>query len=86
MTTETEAPNILPSVYKAAGVEVGEELPAYAWPGGYPISYLDAENNELCADCANRNNYPAAIAALCVLLDTSEPTFCDQCSTDIAAN
>lgn len=24
------------------------KLPAYAWPGGYPIVYLDAENSWLC--------------------------------------
>lgn len=28
-------------------------LPAYAWPGGYPIYYLAADNGVLCAKCAN---------------------------------
>ena len=28
-------------------------LPPYAWPGGYPIVYIDEYNNELCPDCAN---------------------------------
>jgi len=28
------------------------KLPAYAWPGGYPIVYLDGNNETLCPDCA----------------------------------
>lgn len=31
-------------------------LPAYAWPGGYPIFYLLADDAVLCADCANGKN------------------------------
>ena len=29
------------------------QLPAYAWPGGYPIVYLDQSCDTLCPDCAN---------------------------------
>ena len=29
-------------------------LPAYAWPGGYPILYLDSHNETLCAACATK--------------------------------
>ena len=28
-------------------------LPAYAWPGGYPIYYLTEEEETVCAACAN---------------------------------
>jgi len=28
-------------------------LPAYAWPGGYPIYYLCADSGILCPNCAN---------------------------------
>lgn len=31
------------------------KLPAYAWPGGYPIIYLDGQNSTLCADCATES-------------------------------
>jgi hypothetical protein len=31
-------------------------LPAYAWPGGYPIYYLTADNGCLCPGCANGEN------------------------------
>ena len=27
-------------------------FPAYAWPGGYPMLYLDGHNEVLCATCA----------------------------------
>jgi phage terminase large subunit GpA-like protein len=29
------------------------KLPAYAWPGGYPIYYLASDNAMLCPKCAN---------------------------------
>ena len=32
------------------------KLPAYAWPGGYPIYYLCADGGVLCPHCANREN------------------------------
>lgn len=32
------------------------KLPAYAWPGGYPIFYLTADGGSLCAACANGEN------------------------------
>lgn len=30
-------------------------LPPYAWPGGYPLIYLDKDNSVLCADCATKS-------------------------------
>jgi hypothetical protein len=29
------------------------KLPAYAWPGGYPIVYMAKDNGILCPRCAN---------------------------------
>ena len=29
------------------------KLPAYAWPGGYPIFYIAADNGTICPECAN---------------------------------
>lgn len=58
-------------------------LPAYAWPGGYPLFYLDAENNVLCPKCANKNDeYTAQIVAQdCNWEDPS--LYCDHCSERI---
>lgn len=30
-----------------------DKLPAFAWPGGYPILYYCKDGTELCPDCAN---------------------------------
>lgn len=32
------------------------QLSAYAWPGGYPIYYLDYDNSLICAECARRSD------------------------------
>lgn len=32
------------------------QLPAYAWPGGYPLFYLMADGEVICSDCANGGN------------------------------
>ena len=32
------------------------KFPTYAWPGGYPIFYLFADNSVCCPACANREN------------------------------
>jgi len=31
----------------------GGTLPAYAFPGGYPLFYVDQDNDTLCPTCAN---------------------------------
>lgn len=31
-------------------------FPAYAWPGGYPMFYVTADNSVLCPACANKEN------------------------------
>jgi hypothetical protein len=31
-------------------------LPAYAWPGGYPVVYMAKDNGILCPACANAYN------------------------------
>ena len=30
-------------------------LPAYAWPGGYAVHYLDKHGSVLCAQCATKD-------------------------------
>lgn len=31
-----------------------DPLPAFAWPGGYPLWYLCADGGALCPDCVNK--------------------------------
>lgn len=39
-------------------------LPAYAWPGGYPIVYVMDDGEVLCPDCANgKNGSDASVGA-----------------------
>jgi hypothetical protein len=33
------------------------KLPAYAWPGGYPMLYVTPEGWSLCPDCANNGDW-----------------------------
>ena len=80
------------SVRKTYANEQGE-LPSYAWPGGYPIFYLTADNGMLCPDCANcpecRNadvEYPSddqwrIVATGINWEDTA--LYCDHCNNHI---
>lgn len=64
------------------------QLPAFAWPGGYPIIYLDKDCSTLCAKCATRslddadelpNFKPVAFDVY-----YEGPTLqCEQCNVDI---
>lgn len=39
---------------KTLKLEVSREpLPAYAWPGGYPLYYIVADGEALCPGCVN---------------------------------
>lgn len=54
------------------------KLPAVAWPGGYPIFYVDAESNALCPACANANDsYSPRIVASDINWE-DKVLFCDK--------
>lgn len=57
-------------------------LSKWAWPGGYPIYYLDNENNVLCPDCANKPGYSTKPVTTDVNWEDSE-LFCDDCNKRI---
>lgn len=70
------------------------ELPAYAWPGGYPIIYLTADGGTLCPACANGENGSEATEDpiqddrqwLIVASDVhweGSPEICDHCNAEI---
>lgn len=43
-------------VRRALGLEVSREpLPAFAWPGGYPMYYLCFDGEAMCPACVNAN-------------------------------
>lgn len=64
---------------------INGSLPAYAWPGGYPIYYLDGENSILCPKCATES-LNDAVPFRPVAGDVhweGAPLYCDNCSAEI---
>lgn len=57
------------------------KLPAFAWPGGYPLFYLDGENFVICPACANMDG-PATLETYAV--NWEDPNlYCDTCTNRI---
>ena len=65
------------------------QLDAFAWPGGYPLFYLDRENSVLCVDCARKSDTADEIDGFKpVAVDVNwedDSLFCDNCSKQIEA-
>jgi hypothetical protein len=66
------------------------QLTAYAWPGGYPMYYVDSENSALCVACARKADADADEFEKfkpCAFDINWEDTslYCDQCSQRIAS-
>jgi len=69
-------------------------LQSFAWPGGYPIFYLAADNGILCPDCANGKNGSECQNPECQDEDQwrivaaeihweGEPLVCEHCNGEI---
>ena len=60
------------------------KLPAYAWPGGYPLFYLTKRSNVLCPACANADveNPDDPVEAYDANWEDSS-LFCDDCGERI---
>jgi len=61
-------------------------LESYAWPGGYPIYYLDGESSVLCPGCAQHSledSIPHFQPQAFGVLYEAESLLCDQCSKEI---
>ena len=66
------------------------KLPAFAWPGGYPLYYVCADNGVLCPTCVNGDDVRNADADdpqwYVVGVDAHHegpPMVCDHCGTGI---
>jgi hypothetical protein len=84
----------LKRVRKAIGLPVNrEELPAFAWPGGYPILYIFADGGTCCPKCANanidqiaaegRNSHGGWALGGFYLHMKGEPDACDHCNAEM---
>lgn len=58
------------------------QLPAYAWPGGYPIVYLTQYGNTVCPECANDPDPSETIVSGDVYWEGA-PMCCDRCTNTI---
>jgi hypothetical protein len=64
-------------------VVVDGALPTYAWPGAYPLYYLNNHSDVLCAVCANNHaDYDETIVAQGANMEDESLT-CDHCSKRI---
>lgn len=59
----------------------GGELPAYAWPGGYPVVYVCTDGEEICPACANSGDESLEIVGFEVFYEG--PMFYCACGTGI---
>lgn len=59
------------------------KLIAYAFPGGYPVYYLDREDSVLCPDCANALVPAEQKGLVAALHEEGEPLSCDECGKTI---
>jgi hypothetical protein len=63
------------------------KLPTFAWPGGYPVFYLDSADQVLCADCANKHDDPDGYPEdrpVATDVNWEDPNlYCDACSDRI---
>ena len=55
-------------------------LPAYAWPGGYPILYISKDNMVVCPECANREIDQTQEAVDWFIHYEGPPEFCEDCN------
>lgn len=71
------APGIL-----ALADERTKELPAYAWPGGYPILYLANGHEVICPKCANDLDKQLRLTGSGVHWE-GPPDECEECGAEI---
>ena len=65
-----------------------DQLPAFAFPGGYPIVYYTADGGELCPKCANeftpeRDNAEQLQPVECDVHYEGAPIVCEHCNAEI---
>ena len=59
------------------------KLPAYAWPGGYPIWYLTRDGMIICPDCANREIDDAQAVTDYDINWEDDALYCEDCGKHI---
>ena len=58
----------------------GGQLPAFVWPGGYPLYYMNTWSEILCPDCANnQDNHQDPMVIVSDVHWEGEPLICNCC-------
>lgn len=57
-------------------------LPAYAWPGGYPLVYHSSDGSVFCPDCANQTDAEPPITGALIHWE-GQPEVCSGCGKEI---
>jgi len=75
-------------IHEMAAEQLGEagqeKLPAHAFPGGYPLYYLDDENCTLCPDCATKDRLDEFNTVTEWSINEEDDTlFCEECNKRI---
>lgn len=76
-------PRVHPDVYRFTGTSPHEPLPAFAWPGGYPVIYFDTDGCTLCAPCASAAAEYSACTSAAEVYYEGPPVICEQCNAVI---
>ena len=58
---------------------MNNQKPAFAFPGGYPMYYLDLTNSTLCAPCASEEEGETFSG----INWEDDHMYCDECNTHI---
>ena len=58
-------------------------LAHHAWPGLYPLFYIDKQGNVLCPTCANRDADQAQEVIDVAINEENENLYCDDCGNKI---
>ena len=59
------------------------KLPAFAWPGGYPIIYFTRDGLTICPDCANSVSDDSQAPVSGDVYWEGPTIECDDCGNDI---
>lgn len=64
--------------------QVSDLLPSYAWPGGYPLYYIDDSHYELCPHCAQKAKEDEQITITSWAVNwEDEDLYCEECNERI---
>jgi hypothetical protein len=79
-----------PTIARLLEIDVEGELPYYAWPGGYPIIYVDGWDEQLCPECANKamreqneDSFSEDLPTDWYIHYEGASKFCYECNTEI---